>query len=213
MSLRYRRITAATALFLAVAVTQVYVGLTFGAPTTGASASAPEPQGLTAILTIRGNGPITVNGANAITGATILTGATLETPDQVSAVIDLGDAGVVELQPNSKMQLDFDVNGNVRVKQIKGCAVVRRKVNVLPNATSEIYTDQASEKTNKKRRNMGFCVLPNGSLTPSIAVAPAAATGGGLSGVAIGAIVIGAGVATTAIVLGLRGNNPSTITP
>ena len=213
MSLRYRRITSTTALFLAFAVTQVYVGLTFGAPTTRTSAAAPEPQGITGILTIRGNGPVTVNGANAITGATVLTGAAIETPDQVSAVIDLGDAGVVELEPNSKIQLDFDANGNVRVKQIKGCAVVRRKVNVLPDATSEIYTDQASEKTNKKRRNMGFCVLANGGLTPSTAVATAtAAGGGGLSAIAIGGI-IGGGVIATAVVLGLRGNNPSTVTP
>jgi len=49
-------------------------------------------------------------------GATLLTGATVETPDQVSATIDLGDAGVVELQPNSQIKLDFDENGNVRVK-------------------------------------------------------------------------------------------------
>jgi hypothetical protein len=141
-----------------------------------------------------------------------LTGATIETPDQVSAVIDLGDAGVVELQPNSKIELDFDSNGNVRVKQVKGCAVVRRKANVLPDATSEIYTDQASEKTNKKRRQMGFCMLPNGGLAPSVAVAPATAAGGGLSGVAIGAIIVGAGTAV-ALPLILRGNNPSPATP
>src|SRR6266849_9715069 len=148
MSLSNRRISAVTALFLMVAVMQVYLGLTFAA-TTGASAPAAEPQRVNAILTTRGNKPIMVNGANAITGATILTGATIETPDQVSAVIDLGDAGVVELQPNSKIQLDFDANGNVRVKVLRGCAVARRKTNVLPDATTEIYTDQASEKTNK----------------------------------------------------------------
>src|ERR1700738_1049230 len=212
MSLSYRRFTATIALFLAVAVTQVYVGLTFGAPTTGAGPPAPAPQQRTAILTTLGNKPITVNGANTISGATIVTGASIETPDQVSAVIDLGDAGVVELQPNSTIQLDFNANGNVRVKQIKGCAVVRRKVNVLPDATSEIYTDTASEKTNKKRRNMGFCVLPNGSLSATATAAATAAGGGGLSGVAIAAI-IGGGIAATAIGLSLRGGNPSTVTP
>jgi hypothetical protein len=126
--------------------------------TTGASASAPEPQRLTAILTIRGNGPITVNGANAITGATILTGATIETPDQVSAVIDLGDAGVVELQANSQIKLDFDANGNVRVKQIKGCAVVRRKANVLPNATwKSTRTRLLKRRTRKKNIGFAYC--------------------------------------------------------
>ncbi len=92
------------------------------------------------------------------TGGAILTGATIETPDQVSAMIDLGDAGVLEIKPNSKIQLDFDANGNVRVKLIRGCAVTRKKTNVLPGEM-EIYTEQgASEKTNKKRRHMAFCI-------------------------------------------------------
>src|SRR6266851_3039048 len=204
MSLGYRRISAVTALFLAVAVTQVCLGLTFAA-TTGASAPAAEPQRVNAILTTRGNKPIMVNGANAITGATILTGATIETPDNVSAVIDLGDAGVVELQPNSLIQLDFDANGNVRVREMKGCAVVRRKANVLRDATSEIYTDQASEKTNKNRNHLGFCILPNGSLTPL----GAGAAGGGLSGAAIAGIVVGGALGAVGLGLALRGNNPS----
>lgn len=210
MSNSYRRISAVTALFLIVAVTQVCLGLTFAA-TTGASASAPAPQRLNAILTTRGNKPITVNGASAITGATILTGATIETPDNVSAVIDLGGAGVIELQANSKIQLDFDDNGNVRVKQIKGCAVVRRKANVLPDATSEIYTDQASEKTDKNRKQLGFCLLPNGSL--GALGAGAGAAGGGLSGAAIAGIVVGGVGGAIGIGLALRGNNPSSSTP
>jgi len=198
---------AVTALFLAVAVTQVYLASTFGSPTR-AVAPAPEPQRMNAILTIRGNKPIMVNGANANTGATILTGAILETPDSVSAVIDLGDAGIVELMPGSKIQLDFDANGNVRVKQIKGCSVVRRKTSLAANATSEIYTDQASEKTNKNRKNMGFCLLPDNSLAP---IAGAAAGGGGLSKGVIAAILVG----TTGVLLGvgLRGDDPSPSSP
>jgi hypothetical protein len=208
MTFRRRRMAAVTALFLAVAVTQVYLAPTFGSPTS-AAAPLPEPQRLNAaILTVRGNKPIMVNGADANTGATILTGAILETPDSVSAVIDLGDAGIVELQPGSKIQLDFDANGNVRVKQMKGCSVVRRKNSVLANATSEIYTDQASEKTNKNRKHMGFCVLPDNSLAP---IAGAAAGGGGLSSGVIAAILVG----TIGVLLGigLRGDDPSPSSP
>src|SRR2546426_4265780 len=146
--------------------------------------AGPPQRVITARLTVRNNQPITVNGNAAGTGTTILTGATIETPDQVSAVIDLGDAGVIELKPGSKIHLNYDANGNVRVKTLKGCVVVRRKANVLPDATTEIYTDQASEKTDKNRRGMGFCLLPNGSLQPL-----SAAAGGGLSGAAIAAIV------------------------
>jgi hypothetical protein len=139
---------------------------------------------ITARLITKNNQPITVNGNNAATGGTILTGATIETPDQVSATIDLGDAGTVELQPNSKIQLDYDVNGNVRVKALRGCAIVRKKTNVLPGEM-EIYTDSATEKTDKKRRHMGFCLLPNGQLS--------AVSAGGLSTAATVGIVAGIG--------------------
>src|SRR6266849_1997752 len=177
MNVRTRKILTTATAVLVLAFTQVFY----------VHAGSPQ-RVITARLTTKNNQPITVNGNSTGTGATILTGATIETPDQVSAVIDLGDAGVVELQPNSKIQLDFDANGNVRVKVLRGCAVARRKTNVLPDATTEIYTDQASEKTNKSRRNMGFCLLPNGSLQNL-----STAAGGGLSGAAIGGIVAGVG--------------------
>jgi hypothetical protein len=197
MTSRHKKALKAVVVFLAFTFSQVYVlaGLPVPAP------GAPQ-RAITAKLATRNNAPITVNGNTAGTGATILTGATIETPDQVSAVIDLGDAGVIELKPGSKIQLDFDANGNVRVKQLKGCVVVRRKANVLPDASTEIYTDQASEKTNKNRRGMGFCLLPNGSLGSL----GAGAAGGGLSGAAIGGIVAaGAGGAIAAVALSRGG--------
>src|SRR5436305_8522895 len=146
---------------------------------------AGSPQRVsTSRLTTKNNEPIKVNGNSTGTGSTILTGATIETPDQVRSTIDLDDAGTVELQPNSKIQLDYDVNGNVRVKVIRGCAVTRKKTNVLPGEM-EIYTDAASEKTNKKRRHMGFCLLPNGQLS--------AISAGGLSTAATVGIIAGIG--------------------
>jgi hypothetical protein len=202
MTSRHKKALKALAVFLAFSFAQVYVQASLPAPAPG----APQ-RAITARLATKNNAPITVNGNSAGTGATILTGATIETPDQVSAVIDLGDAGVVELQPNSKVQLDFDANGNVRVKVLRGCVVTRRKGNALPDATSEIYTDQASEKTNKNRRHMGFCFLPDGKLTPFSA---AAGGGGGLSGGALAGIVIAGGVGGgLAIYFGTRGGNPS----
>jgi hypothetical protein len=200
MTSRHKKALKALAIFLAFAFTQVGVQAGLPAPAPG----SPQ-RAITAKLTTKNNAPITVNGNSAGTGATILTGATIETPDQVSAVIDLGDAGVVELQPGSRVQLDFDANGNVRVKVMRGCVVTKRKANVLPDATSEIYTDQASEKTNKSRSHMGFCLLPSGAL----GALGAGAVGGGLSGAAIGAIAVaGGGAAAAAVALG-RGGNPS----
>lgn len=189
----------AFAVFAAFAFTQIYVSAALPEPN-----SAPPPQQtLTARLTTRNNQPITVNGNATGTGATILTGATIETPDQVGATIDLGDGGVVELQPNSKIQLDFDANGNVRVKVIRGCAVTKKKTNVLPGEM-ELYTDTASEKTDKKRRHVAGCILPNGSL---------GSFGGGLSGAAIGGIAAGIG-GGIALGVGLsRGGTSSGSTP
>ena len=167
MTLRHRRIAAVTALFLVVAVTQVYLGSTFGSPTP-AAVPVPEPQRLNAaILTVRGNKPILVDGANANTGATILTGAILETPDSVSAVINLGDAGIVELQPGSKIQLDFDANGNVRVKQIKGCSVVRRKANVLAMLPPKSTRSRLRKKLIRIEKIWASACCPIIALSPS----------------------------------------------
>src|SRR5438477_4547565 len=195
-NLRQRKALRVAATFLAFCFAQVYVhGALPGSPT---NASVPQRQ-ITARLTTKNNQPINVNGNPVGTGATLLTGVTIETPDQVSATIDLGDAGVVELQPNSKIQLDFDENGNVRVKVIRGCAVAKKKTNVLPGEI-EIYTDTASEKTNKKRRHMGFCILPNGGLSPFNV---------GLTGVQQGGLYSGIGGGIILAVLLNRGSNPS----
>jgi hypothetical protein len=180
MSLRLRKALKAIAILSAFCLAQICVS---GAlPGTTAGGGAPQ-RPITARLTTKNNQSITVNGNQVGTGATLLTGATIETPDQVSGVIDLGDAGVVEIQPNSTIKLDFDENGNVRVKVIRGCAVTKKKTNVLPGEM-ELYTDQASEKTDKKRRHVGGCILPNGQL---------GSFGGGISGATLAEIGIIAG--------------------
>jgi len=189
MSLRRRKALKAIAILSAFCLAQICVN---GAlPETSAGGGTPQ-RPITARLTTKNNQNITVNGNQVGTGATLLTGATIETPDQVSGVIDLGDAGVVEIQPNSTIKLDFDENGNVRVKVIRGCAVTKKKTNVLPGEM-ELYTDQASEKTDKKRRHVGGCILPNGQLGSlgSLGVSPVTIatigliTGGTITGVSL----------------------------
>ena len=210
MTLRQRKAFKALAVFLAFSFAQVYVQTGFAEP--GASkVLLPSPQKFVARLTTKGGQPITVNGAAAASGATILTGAMLETPDQVSATIDLGALGTIELNPNSSIQLDFDDSGNVRVKILRGCAVMKKK----GDGTGEIYTAEgASEKTNKNRKGMGFCYL-DGKLNPlGSSAAPVAAGGaaGGLFGLgtaATVAIVGGAGAITALAIIGTRGRNPS----
>ncbi|HEY8184706.1 MAG TPA: hypothetical protein VIF64_01485 [Pyrinomonadaceae bacterium] len=196
----------ALAVFVAFALVQISIQLSFAAP---ASAPAVVPQQFIARLTTTGNQPITVNGASAASGATLLTGATIETPAAVSATIDLGALGTVELQPNSSIQLDFDNNGNVRVKAFRGCVVIKKK----GPGEAEIYTAEgASEKTNNNRKAMGFCFVPGGTLNP-IGAAAAATTGGaggGIGTAALVAILAGGGALAAGLIWAFTGGgNPS----
>src|SRR5438445_801424 len=85
-TIRKMKVLKALALFLVFCFAQVYVQAGLGNPGGGI------PQGarlITARLTTRG-GAALVNGVSTASGATILTGAAIETPDQVSATVDLG---------------------------------------------------------------------------------------------------------------------------
>ncbi len=166
------------------------------------------PQQLVARLITQNNQAITVNGSSAA-GGTILTGATIETPDQVSATIDLGAGGVVEVAPNSVIKLDYDQDGNVRVKVIRGCAMTKKKSNALPGEM-EVYTDAASIKTDKNRKQAGGCILPNGQLG---SFSGAAAAAGGVNGALVAVLVAGGGAVAAAVILAGRGGNPSPSTP
>jgi hypothetical protein len=155
MDTRRMKALKALAVFLAFSFAQVYVQA--GLPTPGGA-----PQQFVARLTTTGAQPITVNGASASSGATVLTGANIVTPAGVSATIDLGALGTVELKPKGKIQLHFSDDGNVRVKLIQGCAVTRKK----GPGEAEAYTAEgSSEKTSNQRRQLSFCLQPNGKLS------------------------------------------------
>ena len=206
MTKQRRNTTRATAVLLAFALVQVCIQLSFAAP---ATAPAVVPQQFIARLTTTGNQPITVNGASATSGASLLTGATIETPAAVSATIDLGPLGTVELQPGSSVQLDFDDNGNVRVKVLKGCVVMKKN----GPGTGEVYTAEgASEKTNSNRKGMGFCYL-NGGLSPlgQAAAATGAGAGEGIGTAALVAIIAGGGALAAGLIWAFHGGggNPS----
>jgi hypothetical protein len=202
MTTQRRKGSGAIAVLLAIALVQVFTQLSFAAP-------APNvPQQFIARLTTTGNQPITVNNASAANGASLLTGATIETPAAVSATIDLGALGTVELQPNSAIQLDFDDSGNVRVKVLRGCVVIKKK----GPGEAEAYTAEgASEKTNNNRKGMGFCYL-NGGLNPLGQAAAAAGAGGeGIGTAALVAIIAGGGALAAGLIWAFHGGggNPS----
>jgi hypothetical protein len=206
MSKPRRSSSRAIAVFLALALVQVFTQLSFAAPATG----PVVPQQFIARLTTTGNQPITVNGASAASGASLLTGATIETPAAVSATIDLGALGTIELQPNSSVQLDYADDGTVRVKVMRGCVVIKKS----GPGEAEMYTGEgASEKTNSNRKGMGFCYL-NGGLGPlgqAAAAAGGGAGGGGLSTAALVAIIAGGGALAGGLIWAFHGGggNPS----
>ena len=137
--------------FLLLTLTFVNVGISAPA---GSLPSAPPPP-VKAILKTADNRPISVNGSNASSGATILTGATIETPDQVGAVISLSPVGELELEPNSRVKLEFDENGNMKVNVMRGCATARTKKNVV--AQFETEQGVAGSTDPKNRKNMTVC--------------------------------------------------------
>src|SRR5882762_2720517 len=139
MNSRSQRAMAAVALFLVFCVTEVYVGVTFAS--TERIATTHESPGLavqqaTGILTTQGNKAITVNGASAVSGGTIVSGATIETPDGVSAKVNLPGLGWLEIEPGTKLVLEFQ-SGSVKVTLTQGCVTLHTKKGVTGDVDSQ----------------------------------------------------------------------------
>lgn len=203
MDFRFKRVTPAAALFLALAVAHTSLPVTQAESNETANpVSLAVPQQATAMLTTGGNLPITLNGARATSGATVLTGAMIETPDQVVATVNLPGHFSLEISPNAKLSTDFSLSG-IKVNLIQGCVVLNTK----KGTTGEIATSRGvvAKADGSKDERLEVC-------DPSIATAPAAASAGlGPGGkIAIAAAVIGA-IALIPIING--GENPSPGSP
>jgi hypothetical protein len=206
MNTGYSRLSIVTAVFLVLAVTQVYFGTGLAMASPRTEPLGPEPPPITAILMTRGNRPITVNGGNALSGATILTGSIIETPDQVGGVISLGSLSSLEIEPNSKVKLEFDENGNLKVTVMRGCATARTKKNVIAQIDTSLGV--AGKTDPKSRGFLGVC-FPPGATTPTVTTAPAgaAASRAGLGALAF--ILLLGGGSVAGILIAFRGTNPS----
>ena len=131
MNFKYQKITTMTALLVAFAVGQLYIGTTFAEVSSNAVLPEVVPAALMGVLTTTNNKPITINGASATSGATIPSGATIETPSGVGATIRLGRLGSLCIAPNTKLSLEFDEQGNlVRITVTEGCVILRTQKNV-----------------------------------------------------------------------------------
>jgi hypothetical protein len=206
MNSRFPGAYQVAALALVVTLMNLFVGTALAAP------RRPQASGK---LTTTNNQPILVNGNSAGNGATILTGATIETGDQVGATIDLGPLGTVDIAPNTKIQIEFDQNGKLKVTLIEGCVIVKPK----KGNHGEIYTPDGKQVTHNDEQTLPAAVLdvcfPKGAPGPIVnqgaaANAGAGAGGGGLSNEAVFGIVGGiGGTIITAIILANRGDDPS----
>lgn len=223
MRLKNRKALKAVALFLVFSLTQLYVHTTLAGPslvnkTETAMSLLPQATGK---LVTTGNQSVLVNGTSASTGATILTGATLETGDGVGATINLGPLGSIDLAPNTKVEITYE-NGEIKVRLITGCAVVKNK----KGTKSQIDTEQGPATSNDgKNAGLLDVCFPQGAPSPIVnqgaaANAGAGAGGGGAAGGGGGlttgqklAIIGGIAGGILIPVLVTRGDDPSPVNP
>jgi len=210
MSIRQRKAFRAVAAFLVLTFAQLGLQVGHAAENSGTSV-LPIPQRLLVarLERVRGSA-ITVNGSGVTNGATITTGSTFETGPDSAATVNLGPLGSLDVAPNTKLELTYDDQGNVKVKIYSGCAILRTK-----KGNGEITTEQgASAGQNKKKGVLDVCIPPGGAPivnqgaaaaagagAPAAAGAAAAGGGGGLFGIGTAATVgIIAGIATAIII-------------
>ncbi|MDQ3473432.1 MAG: hypothetical protein M3447_06820 [Acidobacteriota bacterium] len=212
----------ALAAFVMFAVAQISVQL--GLAEAGPNAILPVPQQYIARLRTSGNRPITVNNNAAATGASLVTGAMIETGADQSATIDIGDF-TLDIAPNTRLRLDYDDQGRVKVFLISGCAIVRSR----GKTEAEVQTaDNVTQgQTAKKRGGVVDICFINGQATVNQNAAAnagagagagaAASSGGGLSSGAVAAIVLagvgGAIVTIVAVSSDDEDTNPSPSSP
>ena len=225
MRLRHNNSLKAVSLLLVFALAQVYVQMGWALP--NAAVTTPSaPQQFIARLTTRGNVPVLVNGNSATTGASIVTGAIIETLNDQSATVNIGDI-TLDIAPNTKLRLDYDENGKAKIFLIQGCAVVKTK----GKSEAEIETgDQVSQGTTNQKKGGGLdvcfiggkAVVNQGSAAAAGAGAgpttAATAAGGGIGTGTIVLLVVlaGGGVAAAVALSGGSNNtqtNPSTSSP
>jgi len=219
MSTRQRKAIKAVAAFLILSFAQVGIRLSHAAETS-ATTVLPIPQQLIVarLDRVRG-GAITVNGSGVTSGATITTASTIETGADTVATVNLGPLGTLDIAPNTRLELTYDDQGNVKVKLVSGCAVLRTK-----KGNGEITTEAgASTGQNKDKGILDVCIPPGGgqpivnqgaaAAATSAGAATTAATGGGLWGIggaAVAAIIGGIAAAVIIPVAATHGGQGNT---
>jgi hypothetical protein len=228
----------AVSLALVFSLTQLYTGIVGLARTELVKAAATAQSGdMTGKLKTLKNQSITVNGNSANTGDTVMSGATLVSGDQVSATVNLGPLGSIDLAPNTQVELSFS-NGQIRVRLIQGCVILNTKKGTSGEISNAGGVIAHNDSNGREATALDVCQVP-GSPAPIVGQGAAAAAGAGGAGgggaaaggaavgvgggaasgggTSLGVIIGGVGLATLttlAIVVPCRrGRNPSPGTP
>ena len=187
------------ALLLIFAIGQVYLAVSLtesGSVVPGESVAMTPPQ-LMGILTTQGNKEITVNGTNSISEATIISGASIETPAGVGATVSLGGRGSLEIEPDTRLTVDFD-QSSVKVMLTVGCGNLRTK----KGTTGDISTPKGSAGKTDPAQDGKLEICPRRSAAPI-----EAAGAGGLFrlGTAAAVAIIARGETAIAVPVSPRG--------
>lgn len=120
MSSGYRNVLRAVALFTVFCISNIYVFGGTSAPAPGNEANTnPQPQAGGTLKTTN-NQPIIINGNSVRPGTTVLSGSTLETPDGISATLQLTSA-LIEISPNTGVLVEWAADGTVKATLSRGC--------------------------------------------------------------------------------------------
>ncbi|MFL6230481.1 MAG: hypothetical protein ACJ741_17045 [Pyrinomonadaceae bacterium] len=199
MTSQKRFTTRALALFLALAVLQVYVQAALFDTTPKAAAPAAQgAQPMSGRLMTRGDKPVTVNGNSAKSGETIFSGQQIQTPDGVGATVTLPGLGRVEIAPNTNATITFE-NGRLDVNVVSGCVVLHTDKGVAGSVETAGGATQHTDAS--KASSVDTCV---GKKLGAAGAAGGPAAGGAAAGSAAGG-AFGIGVPATVAALGAVG--------
>ena len=195
MNVRYKRLTTGITVLLMFSIAQVYVAVSFAGADTRPRRAVTSTLDPTGILVTSGKQAILVNGNNAVTDATILSGASIESPQGVSATVNLGRLGRLDLAPATTLRLDFSA-GKIKVTLFKGCVILLTR----RNTTGTIETPKGGVvgTTDPSKDDVIDVCQREGAATPLVNQGAAADAGAGAGS----ASAAGTNVASSAAQIG-----------
>jgi len=221
----FRRISIGTALFVGAAVILASVGASFAAPNFATVTAGHPPAQVIGVLTTGGNKPITVNGASVRSGASVASGATIETPTDAGATLRIAGLGQICIGHDTKLNVQFDAAGGIRITLIQGCVILR----TLKGTAGVINTSQgvAGQIDPANGGSLDACISPSGAVQVGQGAASAAGVGARVldCGTPAGAAAVpGMATSTKVAIIGgitaaaltpllFRGSNPSPSVP